>query len=167
MTHPYNAAYLQEVSETQGALFERLQDSAPETDGLEFIRSYMKSDTRRFLDGGDAYLSTLGPKRLMDYYQAEDAYESRPGTPLRGFMPNWIGQFYAYYQWQTGESSRDIVERIPPEWLVSAYSGLHDLDMRLAVEKVAGQVGHGEDATALSFVAEDGPEYGKQIKPAP
>lgn len=144
MKHPYNAAYLQEVSETQGVLFERLQDVAPEVDGLEFIRSYMKSDTRQFLDKGDAYLATLGPRGLMDYYLAEDAHETRPGHPLRGFAPNWIGQFYAQYQWHTGESSSDIVERIPPEWLASAYPGLHNLDMRLAVEKVAAEADKGK-----------------------
>lgn len=143
MKHPYNAIYLQEISETQGALFESLQDIAPKVDGLEFIRSYMKSDTRQFLDKGDVYLATLGPRELMDYYLTEDAHETKPGPSLCGFAPNWIGQFYAHYQWQTGELSSDIVERIPPEWLASAYSGLHDLDMRLAVEKVAAIVGNG------------------------
>lgn len=159
MKHPYNAAYLQEVSETQGALFERLQDSAPGIDGLEFIRSYMKSDTRRLIDQGDAYLATLGPKGLMDYYRTEDACEAKPGQPLRGFVPNWIGQFYANYQWQTNGLSGDIVDRIPPEWLVTAYSGLHDLDMKLAVEKVAAQIGDDMEATTTSFVAEADSEY--------
>lgn len=148
MTHPYNAVYLQEIAETQGALFERLQDFAPDADGLEFIRSYMKSETRRFLDKGDAYLATLGPKGLMDYYRTEEAHEEKPGPPLRGFAPNWMGQFYAQYQWHTGESSSSIVKLIPPEWLSSAYSGLHDLDMRLAVEKVAAEVGDGSPAAS-------------------
>ena len=139
--HPYNVVYLQEIAETQGALFERLQDDAPKVDGLDFIRTYMKSDTRSFLDRGDVYLATLGPKELMSYYQTEDAHEVKPGNPLRGFVPNWIGQFYAQYQWHSGALSRDVVDRIPPEWLVSAYPGLHDLDMRLAVEKVASEVG--------------------------
>ena len=50
MTHPYDQSYLQEVAETQGSLFERLQDVAPTADGLEFVRSYMKSDTREIID---------------------------------------------------------------------------------------------------------------------
>ena len=66
MTHPYDQSYLQEVAETQGSLFERLQDVAPTADGLEFVRSYMKSDTREFIDRGDVYLATIGPKGLMD-----------------------------------------------------------------------------------------------------
>lgn len=139
--HPYNAAYLQEISETQGALFERLQDVSPNVDGREFIRAYMKSDTRQFLDRGDVYLATLSPSELMDYYRTEDAHDIKDGRPFRGFAPNWIGQFYAQYQWQTGTESRDIVDQITPEWLESAYPGLHDLDMRLAVEKVAAEVG--------------------------
>ena len=143
MEHPYNIVYLQEIAETQGALFERLQDDAPKVDGVDFIRSYMKSDTRQYLDRGDVYLATLGSKGLMAYYQAEDAHEAKLGRPLRGFAPNWIGQFYAQYQWHTGVPSRDIVDQIPPEWLMSAYPGLHDLDMRLAVEKVASEVDKG------------------------
>ena len=137
MEHPYDKTYLQEISETQGMLFERLQDVAPETDGLEFIRSYMKSETRSYIDRGDAYLSTLSPKELMDYYVHEDCAVQKQGIPLRGFAPNWIGQFYAQYQWSTGEMSADIVDRIPPQWLATAYPGLHDLDIALAVEKVS------------------------------
>ena len=139
--HPYNVAYLQEIAETQGALFERLQDGAPKADGIDFIRTYMKSDTRSLLDRGDVYLATLGPAGLMNYYQTEDAHEVKDGEPLRGFAPNWIGQFYAQYQWYTGALSSDIVDRISPEWLESAYPGLHDLDIRLAVKKVAAEVG--------------------------
>ena len=101
MEHPYDEIYLQEVSETQGALFERLQDVAP---------------------------------------TKEDSPEVMPGNPLRGFAPNWMGQFYARYQWQTGELSSAIVDAIPPEWLCEAYLGLHDLDLAQAVEKVAKEI---------------------------
>ena len=139
MEHPYDQIYLQEIAETQGALFEQLQDIAPETDGIEFIRSYMKSATRAYIDKGDAYLATLGPKELMAYYVNEDAAVLKQGTPLGGFAPNWMGQFYAQYQWRKGGRSADIVDQIPPQWLVSAYPGLHDLDIALAVEKVASE----------------------------
>lgn len=140
MTHPYDQSYLQEVAETQGSLFERLQDVAPTADGLEFVRSYMKSDTREFIDRGDVYLATIGPKGLMDYYQKEECPELKSGVPLKGFAPNWMGQFYARYQWQTGTLSREIIDVIPPEWLNAAYPGLHDLDLAQAVEKVSGEL---------------------------
>jgi len=138
--HPYDGAYLTEVVETQGTLFERLQDESPTTDGMDFIRTYMKSATRAYLDKGDAYLATLGPTGLMRYYRTEEKVVPKEGEPLRGFMPNWMGQFYAQYQWQTGGQSSEIVAKVPPEWLAAAYPGLHDLDLSLAVAKVAANV---------------------------
>ena len=139
--HPYDGLYLQEVAETQGALFERLQDVEPTADGVDFVRSYMKSDTRALIDEGDVYLATIGSKGLMDYYRKEDRPGLKSGEPLRGFVPNWMGQFYAHYQWQTGDRSSEIVDAIPPEWLCAAYPGLHDLSLELAVEKVRGLKG--------------------------
>lgn len=140
MTYPYDRLYLQEVVEAQGALFERLQDVAPTVDGVEFVRSYMKSETRSFIDQGDVYLATIGPKGLLEYYQREERPKFKVGEPLRGFAPNWMGQFYAYYQWQTGGRSSEIVDAIPPEWLKAAYPGLHDLDLGQAVEKVSEEL---------------------------
>jgi len=137
---PYDPSYLQQVVETQGALFERLQDEAPHLDGIDFVRNYMTSETRAYLDKGDAYLATMSSRDLMSYYLSNEKRTCKPGEPLMGFMPNWMGQFYAQYQWQTGTPSREIVERIKPEWLAVAYPGLHDLDLSLAVEKVASNV---------------------------
>ena len=138
--HPYRESYLDEIAETQGAMFEGLQDASPDVDGMDFIRRYMKSETRAFIDHGDAYLATLGPSLLMEYYRSKETSVPKPGNPIRGFAPNWMGRFYAHYQWETGTPSGDIVEVISPEWLHMAYSGLHDLDMRLAVEKVVGEI---------------------------
>ena len=116
MAHPYRESYLDEIAETQGLLFERLQDESPEIDGADFIRRYMKSETRAFIDGGDAYLATLGPRLLMDYYRREEHSTPKTGESIRGFAPNWMGQFYARYQWETGRLSGEIVDDIPPEW---------------------------------------------------
>ena len=61
---------------------------------------------------------------------------------MKGFMPDWIGRFYAYYQWAERKSSRESFEKVPLSFLKMAYGGLHDLDLNLAVAKVAApQVG--------------------------
>lgn len=51
-------------------------------------------------------------------------------------MPDWIGEFYAYYQWYYNIPSSEVVKKIPVSFLMKAYSGLHDLDLDLAVKKV-------------------------------
>ena len=55
---------------------------------------------------------------------------------MEGFMPEWIGEFYAYYQWFYNIPSKDLIDKIPLDFLKKAYYGLHDLDLPLAVKKV-------------------------------
>lgn len=74
---------------------------------------------------------------LARWYFHESGYEPRPGESMKGFMPDWIGRFYAYYQWAQRKSSRETIAAVPLDFLKVAYHGLHDLDLNLAVAKVA------------------------------
>ena len=51
-------------------------------------------------------------------------------------MPDWIGEFYAYYQWYYDIPSAEVINKIPYDFLSKAYCGLHDLELDLAVKKV-------------------------------
>lgn len=55
---------------------------------------------------------------------------------MKGFIPDWIGEFYALYQWKYNIPSRELIEKVPLDYLKGAYAGLHDLDLELAVKKV-------------------------------
>ena len=74
----------------------------------------------------------------MDYFCTTEHYHVKAGKVLQGFIPNWIGESYAYYQWFYGIPSVKVVERVPVEFLKKAYFGLHDLELELAVNKVGG-----------------------------
>lgn len=54
-------------------------------------------------------------------------------------MPDWIGEFYAYYQWFYNIPSAQVIEMIPLDFLMKAYFGRHDLELELAVKKVGKQ----------------------------
>ena len=136
MKTPYDRSYLDFVVEEQGKLFESLQDVKPEMDSVDFIVSYLKSSTRRQLDEGHAYYLTKDAPHLKEAFLEESGYVPKAGVPMRGFAPNWIGQFYARYQWETGFPSAEAVGQVPLEWLVNAYPCLHDLDLYVAVQKV-------------------------------
>ena len=58
------------------------------------------------------------------------------GKGLDGFMADWIGEFYAYYQWYYNIPSAEVNQKINVDFLKKAYYGLHDLDLDLAVQKV-------------------------------
>lgn len=132
----YSEAYLDEVVENQGKLFDFVAQSFPDKNTEDFINAYMKSKTRRSIDEAKAYVNTMDAKELWKYFIETDRYSLKNGKALEGFMPDWIGEFYAYYQWYFNLPSAEVIEKIPLDFLKKAYYGLHDLELDLAVKKV-------------------------------
>ena len=132
----YEKEYLNDVVENQGKLFDFIASSYPKCDTKDFIVSYMKSKTRQAIDESQAYINTMDYETLWEYFVKNDNYHLKKGSAIEGFMPEWIGEFYAYYQWYYNISSNELVDKISVEFLEKAYSGLHDLDLELAVIKV-------------------------------
>lgn len=132
----YPKAYLGTVVESQGKLFDLVAREYPTMDTGDFVGAYMASNTRRAIDGGQAYVATMSAPELWDYFCETEGYALKPGRALTGFAPDWIGEFYAYYQWFYDVPSADVAKEVPLSFLEKAYPGLHDLDLDLAVEKV-------------------------------
>lgn len=107
----------------------------------DFIESYMKSYTRAMVDEGQAYVCTMDAETLYNYFLENDKYEPKQGKTAGGFAPNWIGQFYALFQWIYRLTSKEVVKLLPVEFMFEAYPGLHDLDLDVAVRKVGEQCG--------------------------
>ena len=129
-------AYLNDVVENQGKLFDFVSQKYPEKDTVDFINAYMSGKTRKSIDEAKAYVITMNAGELWDYFCKTDGYRLKDGKALAGFMPDWIGEFYAYYQWYYNMPSREIIKKVPVDFLVKAYGGLHDLELDLAVKKV-------------------------------
>ena len=132
----YSKDYLNDVVENQGKLFDFVAQTFPDKDTKDFIHTYMLSRTRRNIDQAKAYVNTMDAKTLWNYFINTEHYALIPGKAIEGFLPDWIGEFYAYYQWYYDIPSSDLVNKIPIEFLMKSYHGLHDLDLDLAVKKV-------------------------------
>lgn len=132
----YSDVYLDDVVENQGKLFDFVAQTFPDKDTKDFINTYMASKTRKSIDEAKAYVNTMDAKELWRYFSENEKYVLKSGKALNGFMPDWIGEFYAYYQWYYNISSKEVVNRIPLDFLMKAYYGLHDLELDLAVKKV-------------------------------
>lgn len=135
----FSRSYLKWVVEMQGELFDSFARRNPSCDTDDFIISYMNGKTRADIDAGQAYVATMNADELMAWYLKESGYQPKLGESMKGFMPDWIGRFYAYYQWDQRKSSRETISAVPLDFLKVAYHGLHDLDLNLAVAKVAGR----------------------------
>ena len=134
--HAYEEAYLSDVVENQGKLFDMIAQDYPDKDTKDFINAYMLSKTRKSIDEAKAYVNTMNATQLLQYFTSTEHYEFKYGKAIEGFAPDWIGEFYAYYQWYYNLPSAEIIKKIPVDFLLKAYHGLHDLDLDLAVKKV-------------------------------
>lgn len=132
----YPKDYLNDVVENQGKLFDYIAQNYPENDTEDFIKAYMESKTRKSIDEGQAYVNTMTATEIWEYFNRTENYSLKPGKALEGFLPDWIGEFYAYYQWFYNISSREVLKKVPIDFLKKAYYGLHDLELDLAVKKV-------------------------------
>lgn len=132
----YPQIYLNDITENQGKLFDLVARSYPDKDTEDFIRAYMKSETRKSIDQAQAYTSTMDADELWSYFQSTEGYALKDGHALEGFLPDWMGEFYARYQWHYDMPSAEALQRVPVGFLEKAYPGLHDLDLDLAVRKV-------------------------------
>ena len=132
----YSDAYLSDVVESQGKLFDLVAHTYPNMDTEDFITTYMASKTRRCIDEAKAYVNTMDAHRLWEYFSETEKYAPKPGKALEGFLPDWMGEFYAYYQWYYNIPSAEVIKKIPVSFLKKAYFGLHDLELDLAVQKV-------------------------------
>ena len=132
----YPEVYLNDVVENQGKLFDFVAQEYPDKDTEDFIRTYMNSKTRKNIDEAKAYVNTMSAKELWNYFSETEGYILKSGDAIEGFMPDWIGEFYAYYQWFYNIPSNLVVQKISVDFLKKAYYGLHDFDLNLAVQKV-------------------------------
>ncbi|WP_297969965.1 hypothetical protein [uncultured Faecalibaculum sp.] len=132
----YDEIYLNDVVENQGKLFDLVAHQYPDKDTEEFINAYMASNTRRHIDESQAYVNTMDARELWSYFTDTEQHFLKDGKAMGGFMPDWIGEFYAYYQWYYDLPSAELVQKIPVSFLKKAYPGLHDLELDLAVKKV-------------------------------
>ena len=132
----YSNDYLKDVVENQGKLFDFVAQNFSDKDTEDFMKTYMQSKTRKSIDEAKAYVNTMSAKELWDYFTETENYVLKPGKALDGFMPDWIGEFYAYYQWYYNIPSWEVLKKVPLDFLKKAYYGLHDLELDLAVQKV-------------------------------
>lgn len=132
----YAEVYLDDVVENQGKLFDFVAQVFPDKDTIDFIKTYMTSKTRKSIDEAKAYVNTMNARELWDYFSKNEGYTLKSGKALEGFIPDWIGEFYAYYQWYYNIPSSEVIKKVPIDFLMKAYYGLHDLELSLAVKKV-------------------------------
>ena len=82
----YSEAYLEEVVENQGRLFDYVAETFPDKDTEDFINAYMISKTRKYIDEAQAYVNTMDEKELWKYFCDNEDYHMKSGKAMTGFV---------------------------------------------------------------------------------
>lgn len=81
----YSDAYLEDVVENQGKLFDLVAQSFPDKDTGDFIKAYMSSKTRKSIDEAKAYVNTMDARELWGLF-----YGDRTVPDEAGKVDRWI-----------------------------------------------------------------------------
>lgn len=137
----YSDLYVAEISRTQGYVFYNIREALPGVDEKSFIEAYMHSHTRRMLDTASPRFAAMPSLELIDWFiENEQNGEYIRGLEWGGFLPQWVGQIYARYQWKYNIASSDLINDLPLSEMERVFPALHQAGWNVAVEKIHDEV---------------------------
>ena len=137
MEHAYNELYTEDVINEQGCFFMVVVRDFPDHSFLRFVKDYMKSELRSEIDIAWPKAAALRALELRNRYIYKEGYVFKGEPDVRSLdMAEWIGRFYAYYQWYWNVKSARLVDWAPPEHLCLMYPGAHSQNMISVIKAV-------------------------------
>jgi hypothetical protein len=127
----FDKAYLSDVSECQANLFVMAADE--QYSMTNFIRFYLNSDLRQWIDDGHAVYCCWLAAELMKHLKENEDLDKKVKKTKRSFNPyaaEWIGYFYSYMQWYTSLYSSELMSIVPVSEIIQKYNILHNYDIK-------------------------------------
>jgi hypothetical protein len=135
----------------QGKIFYIIRDKLPGVDEKWFIETFMKSFYRSRLDEGIWIYAYKSPEAAVEWFMCEigpgDIWsgefisaEYKKGEEWGGFLPQWAGMMYSYYQWRTGIPSAELIEQLTLEDMERIYPALHQMGWEAGANKIHEEV---------------------------
>jgi len=147
VTGAYSDLYVGEITENQSRMFLLIRDYYPGIDEKWFIETWMKSNTRQYLDRAMPKWAGMMPLELANWFIEEECNnEYKKGKPWGGFLPQWVGIMYSLYQWQYNVPSRQVIEELPLDVMERCYDPFHEAGDAVAIEKLRELVIKNKDA---------------------
>lgn len=133
----YSAIYIEDAMEILAQMFDFIVYGCRES-----LKKYMEIFTMtdiasQFESGHPRYVAGMSGIELA--FEVMDEVGDPIGiveyTPCIERSPEyWCGGALAYYQWYSGKSFKEIIQRIPVDEMTALYSPLHEADIEKFVE---------------------------------
>ena len=142
----YDKDLYPEIMDLQGDLFYCIRNKLPGVDEKWFINNFMKSRIRSYLDKGNFKYAYMSHNAVLNYFLCEmsgsdishgvfiPADYVRGGSIYGDLM--WIGMMYSYYQWRTGISSEELIDKLTVDDMERIYPALHQMGWEAGANKI-------------------------------
>ncbi len=118
----------------QGKLFAMSGDKG--YDSEKFIKAFMHSDIAKDLDSEFNFMQWAGKEYILERMEEELPDATVQGAVYHEETLFWIGYVYRYWQFYTGESSKEILKQAPVSKMNTLFFGYHTMSVELAIEKL-------------------------------
>lgn len=120
------------LATSQARIFDRsVEEGLP---SFFFIKSFMLSLEAKALD--ELCLEQSGINEVEIFESIKQKIKSHRGELLPYPVIHFIGYFYRATSYLTNITSKTLLEKIPPKFLVNNYSTLHSLPIESAIDEV-------------------------------
>jgi hypothetical protein len=117
----------------QGKLFELSSNNG--YDSLEFIKSFMLSETAYDLDKPFNHMQWAGEGYIIDRLSEEDSLK-KGGLIYDNETLYWTGYIYRYWHFYTGESSKEIYKQANAETMNAVYYAYHTMSPEMSIDRL-------------------------------
>lgn len=106
----------------------------------EFFQLFIESGMARRFENGDSrtIAGHSGAELAREVLErsGRDVTIEKPRYTVNRSREYWTGYVLAYYQWYSGKSFAEIIQKVPVEQVMKLYSPYHEMDIRQFADKM-------------------------------
>ncbi len=123
------------LCDTQGQLFELAAEKGYSSEA--FLKAFMTSSVAADMDKEFHHLQWAGKAYILSRMEDElDSELKTDGTVYDKEALYWIGYIYRYWNFYTGESSREIYKQAPAKTMNVVYLMYHTMSPKMAIDRL-------------------------------
>lgn len=122
------------LCDTQGQLF--VLSAKNGYDSQAFAKAFMTTEVAADMDKDFHHVQWAGKEYILSRIEDEHSELLSKGEPFDKETLYWMGYIYRYWNFYTGESSKEIYKQAPAKTMQIVYLMYHTMSPELAIERL-------------------------------
>ena len=122
------------LCDTQGQLF--VLSAQNGYDSQAFVKAFMTTEVGADMDKDFHHIQWAGKEYILSRMKEEHSELLSKGDPFDTETLYWMGYLYRYWNFYTGESSKEIYRQAPAKTMGIVYLMYHTMSPELAIDRL-------------------------------